>query len=165
MSDAPVRDDPILRRSLRRWEWAGLVLFLLLVVAFPAYRAVDSTRRDTALSERQLALVSSGRQLWGLNCAACHGDNGQGVDAPALNAKEFLDGVGDEQMHRIVAAGISGTEMPAWWNEFGGPLTDEQIAAVVAYVRSWQATAPSRPDWRSAFVAEEQADEHGDEAG
>src|SRR6266542_3128415 len=52
-----------------------------------------------------------------------HGDNGQGVDAPALRSKQFLTGVADDQMHRIVAAGITGTEMPAWWDEFGGPLT------------------------------------------
>ena len=32
--------------------------------------------------------------------------------------------------------------MPAWRNEIGGPLTDEQIAAVVAYMRSWEPTAP-----------------------
>jgi len=38
--------------------------------------------------------------------------------------------------------------MPAWWNELGGSLTDEQIAAVVAFTRSWEDTAPSRPDWR-----------------
>jgi heme/copper-type cytochrome/quinol oxidase subunit 2 len=30
----------------------------------------------------------------------------------------------------------------------GGPLTDEQVRAVVAHILSWKATAPSRPDWR-----------------
>lgn len=163
MSDAsPARDDPGLRRSLRQWEWAGLFMFLLLVVAFPVYRAVDSSRRVDAVAERQAALVSLGEQLWGLNCASCHGIDGEGVDAPALNAKEFLDATADAQIHRIVAAGISGTEMPAWWNEFGGPLTDEQIAAVVAYLRSWQAAAPSRPDWRSAFVGGEGTADHAE---
>jgi cytochrome c oxidase cbb3-type subunit 3 len=83
-----------------------------------------------------------------LNCASCHGLNGQGVDAPALNSKEFLQSVDDKQIHYITAAGIPGTEMPTWWNELGGPLTDEQIAAIVAYVRSWEKSAPSRPDWR-----------------
>jgi hypothetical protein len=39
--------------------------------------------------------------------------------------------------------------MPAWWNEYGGPLTDQQIAEVVAYIRSWEKTAPSCPDWRT----------------
>ena len=75
--------------------------------------------------------------------------SGQGVDAPALNSQQFLGSVTDEQMHGIIAGGVPGTEMPAWWNEYGGPLTDEQIAAVVAYIRAWQKTAPSVPDWRT----------------
>ena len=126
-----------------------MVVFLALVLAFPAYKGVEATRRDKALTARETALVSSGRQLWALNCASCHGDQGEGVDAPALRSKQFLDSITDEQMHRIVAAGITGSEMPAWWDEFGGPLTDDQIAAVVAWVRSWQPSAPDRPDWRN----------------
>jgi hypothetical protein len=37
--------------------------------------------------------------------------------------------------------------MPAWWNEFGGPLTDQQIAAAVAFLRSLEKDAPSVPNW------------------
>ena len=81
------------------------------------------------------------------------------MDAPALNAKEFLTTVGDEQVHSITATGIPGTEMPAWWNELGGSLTDEQIASVVAFVRSWEETAPSRPDWREPQAAGAHMDE------
>lgn len=147
----PPRGDPGLRRSLRIWMSSGSALFLLLALAFPLYLFVDSTRRTEALAERESALVRTGRQLWGLNCASCHGTTGEGVDAPALNSQQFLEIASDEQTHRIIAAGITGTEMPAWWNEFGGPLTDEQIAAIVAYVRSWEPSAPDRPDWRSAF--------------
>jgi mono/diheme cytochrome c family protein len=142
-------DDAWLRRSLLRWQVAGVVVFILLVASFPVYKAVESPRRHDAMLARQVALVTSGRQLWGLNCSSCHGDRGQGINAPALNSKQFLQSISDEQMHRIVAAGITGTGMPSWWNEFGGPLTDEQIEAVVAYVRSWQPKAPSRPDWRT----------------
>ncbi len=126
----------------------GIVSFLLLVVAFPLYKAVEGTRRDDAKAALQAALISQGRHQWGLSCAECHGVNGQGVDAPALNAKQFFEGVTDEQMHGVIAGGVPGTEMPAWWNEYGGPLTDQQIAALVAYIRSWEKTAPSRPDWR-----------------
>jgi mono/diheme cytochrome c family protein len=144
-----ITEDRDLQRSLARWQVIGIVVFAALVVSFPLYRAVEGPRRADALKAREAALVTGGHQLWVLNCGSCHGDRGQGVDAPALNSQQFLTGINDEQMHRIVAAGITGTAMPAWWNEFGGPLTDEQIAAVVAYVRSWQKTAPSRPDWRT----------------
>lgn len=146
-----MREDAELTRSLRVWMSSGSVLFLLLVLAFPLYLVVDSTRRTEALVDREWALIRSGGQLWGLNCASCHGTTGEGEDAPALNSQQFLEITSDEQMHRIIAAGITGAKMPAWWNEFGGPLTDEQITAIVAYVRSWEPSAPDRPDWRSAF--------------
>lgn len=145
---SPGPDDPRLLRSLIRWQRGGGVLLLALVLAFPIYRWVESGRRDEALVARQAALIAAGRDLWAQNCASCHGVSGEGVDAPALNAREFLESVTDEQVHHITAAGIPGTEMPAWWNEFGGPLTDEQIRALVAFIRSWEDSAPSRPDWR-----------------
>ena len=152
MSHAPrtdLHDDPALVRSLFRWQAAGVAVFVLLVAAFPLYKAVEGPRRHDALVAQQTALVQSGRQLWGLNCSSCHGDRGQGVDAPALNSKQFLTAISDDQMHRIVSTGIIGTAMPAWWDEYGGPLTDQQIAAIVAYIRSWEKTARSRLDWRN----------------
>jgi mono/diheme cytochrome c family protein len=145
----PFHEDAGLRSSLGRWQWAGLVVFLVLVASFPLYRAVESGRRSDALAARETALVTSGRHLWALDCSSCHGDSGQGVDAPALNSKQFLSSVSDDQMHHIIQSGVPGSAMPAWWDEFGGPLTDDQISALVAYVRSWEKTAPSRPNWRS----------------
>lgn len=144
-----IGDDPRVAASTQRWQLAGIVVVVLLLVAFPLYRAVDATRRDTAEAERQIALVASGKKIWSLSCAECHGLMGEGVDAPALNSQQFLTNVSDVQIHRLTAVGVPGTDMPAWWNEIGGPLTDEQIAAVVAYLRSWEPTAPDRPDWRS----------------
>lgn len=149
---SPAGDDPGLRRSLTGWMWFGVIVLVIMVAAFPLYRTVDRQRRATALNAQQQALVTSGAHLWQLNCASCHGEHGQGVDAPALNSQQFLGSVTDEQMRRIISVGISGTEMPAWSNEFGGPLTDQELASIVAYLRSLEKRAPSVPDWRSRFV-------------
>jgi len=148
-SGKTTRDDPGLQASLVKWQRAGVGVFILLLVAFPLYRVMEAVRRDQALANRESALVANGRQLYALNCASCHGISGEGVDAPALNSKEFLQNVSDEQIYRITSVGIPGSEMPAWWNEVGGPLTADQIKAITAYVRSWEKTAPSRPDWRN----------------
>lgn len=142
-------DDPSVAISTGHWQLAGIFVVVLLIVAFPLYRAVDATRRSTAEVERQIALMEMGEKIWSLGCAECHGVMGEGVDAPALNSQQFLNTASDVQIHRITAAGVPGTDMPAWWNELGGPLTDEQIAAVVAYLRSWEPTAPDRPEWRA----------------
>ena len=149
----PAHQDRALERSLTRWQFAGVVVLLALVVSFPLYKALEGPRRTRALTARDQALVATGRQLWALNCSSCHGDRGQGIDAPALNSKQFLGGTTDEQIHRIVSTGITGSEMPAWLSDFGGPLTDDQIAALTAYLRSWQPKAPDRPDWRTPNAA------------
>lgn len=144
-----LQDTPALRRSTRRWQTVGVAVFLLLVLAFPIYRWTESGRLDEALASEDGAQIVAGRQLWSLNCAMCHGPGGEGIDAPALNSQEFLQSVSDDQIHGIIAGGIPGSEMPAWLDEYGGPLTDQQIAALVAYIRSWEETAPSVPDWRT----------------
>jgi len=157
----PVRtspDDPTLDRSLGRWLAWGVVALAVLVAAFPIYRAVESGRRADALAELEAAQLVSGEQLWAANCSACHGPDGEGIDAPALNAKEFFADTTEQRTHHIAQAGIPGTEMGPWWNEFGGPLTDQQIRAIVAFIFHWQEDAPSRPDWRTP------GGEHAEEA-
>ena len=65
-----------------------------------------------------------------------------------LNAKEFLKATTDDQIHALIAGGVSGTDMSAWSLAFGGTLTDEQIRQLATYLRSLEANAPSVPDWR-----------------
>ncbi len=41
-------------------------------------------------------------------------------------------------LKKIIAGGVTGANMPAW----SGYLTDADIAAITAYLRSLEATAP-----------------------
>ncbi len=148
-NQTPLDEDPDLKRSLDRWLVAGAVALVVLIAAFPAYLAVESTRRDDALQRRKAALLQTGSELWQANCAACHGVSGQGPGAPALNSREFLAATSDRRMHHIVAAGIPGSAMAAWSFDFGGILTDDEILAIVTYVRNWERTASSNPNWRN----------------
>jgi mono/diheme cytochrome c family protein len=144
-----VHDPADIRRSSRRWQIAGVWVFLILVLSFPAYRFTEGSRLSEAELSQNAAQVAAGGELWSQNCATCHGKTGQGVTAPALNSQEFLSSVTDEQIAGIIAGGVPGTEMPAWLADYGGSLTQQQIDAIVAYIRSWQADAPNRPDWRT----------------
>jgi mono/diheme cytochrome c family protein len=65
-----------------------------------------------------------------------------------LNSKQFLTSTSEEQMRLLIAGGVSGSSMPAWSLDFGGPLTDEQIRQLIAYLRSLEPNAPSVPNWR-----------------
>ena len=144
-----VRDPADVRRATRRWQIAGVWVFLVLVLSFPAYRFTEGSRRADAELSQNAAQIAAGQELWGENCATCHGKTGEGVTAPALNSQEFLASVTDQQIAGIIEGGVPGSEMPAWLADYGGSLTQQQIEAIVAYVRSWQPTAPSRPDWRT----------------
>jgi len=86
-------------------------------------------------------LLATGQTLYAQNCSRCHGTDGQGTRrAPALNVQTFFDKVTtDAAMIQIVSSGVPGTAMPAW----GDRLSGSEIEAIVAYVRSWESTAPA----------------------
>lgn len=150
MSDPqrPGVDDAALGKSLNRWLAAGLLAGVVLVAAFPVYRLVEGDRRDGALERRRSAQVAQGHEIWGAACADCHGDQGEGaIGAPALNAAQFFEAATQQQVHHVIQSGVPGTDMLAWWNEFGGALTDEQIRSLVVYIYEWEEDAPDRPDW------------------
>jgi mono/diheme cytochrome c family protein len=141
--------DERLERSLGRWLAAGVGVFFALMVTFPIYRAIEGPDRAEEAATYRGGQIWEGQKLWAANCTLCHGDQGQGVDAPALNSKQFLRAANEEQIVGIVSVGIPGTNMQSWSNEYGGPLTPEEIRAVAAFLASLEPAAPDRPDWRN----------------
>lgn len=163
--------DPTLESSTLRWMRSGVVLIALFVLAFPVYRLYEPAARAAAREEQRESLIDQGERLWSQSCAACHGAIGEGIDAPALNSRQFLSAVTDEQIESLAAHGIPGSEMSAWSLDFGGPLTSQQIAAITTFIRAWEGDAPDRPDWRNPTPPpgaghhedEEADDAHGEE--
>ena len=89
----------------------------------------------TAAAAAQEGDITRGSQIFDANCAVCHGPEGQGrvganlsADFPALDPDAFVQSV--------VEQGIAGTAMPAWSQAHGGPLNDQEIADVSAFVVS-----------------------------
>lgn len=159
--------DEELERSTDRWMMAGAVLMGLLVLAFPLYRVYEPAGRAEASEQLRAALVAQGEVLYQANCAECHGERGEGVDAPALNSQQFLTAATDDQVAAFISTGVPGTEMGAYHQDFGGPLTAEQIMAIAEFIRTWEPDAPDRPDWRDMIGEEGAHDETGghDEGG
>ena len=60
----------------------------------------------------------------------------------ALNNKSLLKNTFDEVFFSVIRSGVPSTQMPAWSVDFGGPLTDEDIRSVVAFIRAWEPNAP-----------------------
>jgi mono/diheme cytochrome c family protein len=118
----------------------GLTLCILAV--FQIYILREPARIEAVEAEDHALAVAAGRELYVENCAACHGENGEGDLAPALNSQELLKTTSDEALYSLTRTGVPGSIMPAWGQTFGGPFTDEQIAQLVTFIRSWEPAAP-----------------------
>lgn len=92
------------------------------------------------LASTDAEVIAAGGNLYAIACATCHGATGEGRGmAPPLNTQAFLSATNDQALQAIIQHGVPDTRMPAW----GGRLTDEEVMALVSYLRSWEATAPA----------------------
>ena len=74
--------------------------------------------------------------LYSENCAVCHGAEGRGGAAIALNSPVYLAIADDAAVRRVIANGVRGTAMPAFAESAGGMLTDPQIDVITKEIRS-----------------------------
>ena len=100
----------------------------------------DSTDTSSAYDS---ALIAQGEALF-LACGACHGPDGAGIPnlGKSLIDSEFVDGLTDDELVDFIKVGrpmwdpenTTGIDMPA---KGGNPaLSDDEIFAIVAYIRS-----------------------------
>ena len=80
--------------------------------------------------------VVSFQQLYGQNCAGCHGENGRGGAAADLSNPEYQALIDDASLRDVIANGEKGTLMPAFAQARGGMLTDQQVDALVQGIRA-----------------------------
>jgi mono/diheme cytochrome c family protein len=139
-------------RSTNKVMLVGAVLLAAMAAVFPLYRWFEPSAREDARTAQAASLAEEGEKLWGFNCASCHGLNGDGGIGPALNSKQFLQAASDDQSTTLIAVGVPGSQMSAYSQDFGGPLTSEQIKAVVSFIRSWEPDAPDIPNWRDVLA-------------
>ena len=140
--------DPELDRSTNRVMLWAIILTFAMAAVFPLYVWYEPEAREDSRATQLESLAEEGESLWGFNCAACHGETGEGGTAPALNARQFLQTATDDQISQLIAVGIPGSAMAAYSQDFAGPLTSEQIKAITTYIRSWEEDAPDNPNWR-----------------
>jgi mono/diheme cytochrome c family protein len=129
----------------------GVVLVLAAMLASPIDRPVKSAEFTrgfvsiAAAQEPDPAQLELGARLYSENCAICHGVDGQGRIGATL-AQDWPSIQPELTIESTITNGISGSVMPAWGQAKGGPLSDEEIAAIAMYILSWQTSGvPSRP--------------------
>ena len=75
--------------------------------------------------------------LYARNCAGCHGAGGKDGAAISLADPMFLAIVDDDTIRRTISSGVHGTLMPAFAQNAGGMLTDQQTEALARGIRGW----------------------------
>jgi len=127
---------------------AGVLAVAAVVVLAPVGRQVDSSSRT---DRGDLATVAAGRALYDTYCAACHGAHLEGqpnwqtvgpdgkVLAPPHDATGHTWQHTDDELFRLTKFSVKDvapegyvSDMPA----FAGTLSDEQIWAVLAFIKS-----------------------------
>ena len=141
--------DREIEESTNRVMVWGAVLMLAMAAIFPLYRWFEPDAREGARALQLNSLETAGESVWSLNCASCHGLNGEGGIGPALNSQQFLQSANNAQIDQLIAVGVPGSQMSAYSQDFGGPLTSEQIKSVTVFIRSWEPDAPDNPEWRA----------------
>src|SRR5580765_1108748 len=79
--------------------------------------------------------IAEGGRLYQANCTGCHGTAGDLVPGVSLMSGKFRRATNDDEVAGIIRKGVSGTAMQAF------NFTDQQAGMVVAYLKSFSATA------------------------
>ncbi len=124
-------------------------------VTMPVWGKVLTPEQLEALVSYTLAAskgsgAEAGAQLFADNCADCHGQFGEGglnptragdIIAP-ISSAEFLKTRDDVTLRAIISQGQPNFGMSPFGASYGGPLGDDEIDAIVTFMRSWEANPP-----------------------
>jgi mono/diheme cytochrome c family protein len=136
----------------------GLTLLgVLAMIALLLFQLViEVPRMEAQTLNWEGRSVQNGAAIFANNCSSCHGPDGKGLPgvAPALHSRYFFEGrLNDlgfagslhDYVKLTVAAGRPNNKtsqwaqmMPTWSSRYGGPLRDDQVEDVTAFVLNWE---------------------------
>jgi mono/diheme cytochrome c family protein len=144
-------------------------------ITMPVWGEILTTEQLDALVEYTYAASkgggpAAGARLYMENCSGCHGLSGEGGPNPAragdiiapISSSEYLKTRNDATLRNIISQGQPDFGMSPFGDSNGGPLTDEQIDSIVAFIRGWETNPPvvlppevsviPQPTWTSSQI-------------
>lgn len=95
--------------------------------------AMDEAKLLALFNDENLAL---GQQQYTLKCAACHGNEGQGVIGPNMTDNHYIHGAKPMDMYQVIAEGVLDKGMPPWKDQ----LSEAEMAGVIYFVSKMKGT-------------------------
>ncbi len=141
----------------------GTIAFMLTMIVLGYSALREPSRLEDFTGAAAGRSIETGAAIFANNCAACHGVQGK-AEVDCINpvtgddscvglplqsffllcgqpSKRLLDlgweGTTQQYLVRTISAGRTGTLMPAWLSEFGGPMRPDQINNAANYVLNW----------------------------
>jgi cytochrome c2 len=136
----------------------GVTLSIVLLLTLVIYGVVDTQRGPTTAAADLAHAIKNGKHLFAQYCIQCHGPQGEGCIGPALNRVVWrpytpggernpdYDDTAHDFIKNVVERGRPsnqpGVIMPPWSVNENGPLNDQEIEDVVAFVQNgdWNRT-------------------------
>ncbi len=129
----------------------GIVAMFVVVLL---YGAAENDRMESYAANFTGRDIEAGADLYYQACNACHGQHGEGLVGPALNAADLLvnapgetrpprlitkNYVGDlrSYLEGAITYGRVGTVMPAWGQAAGGPFRPDQVHSLASFIMNW----------------------------
>jgi mono/diheme cytochrome c family protein len=151
-------DEEMEGKRLDRAQWLGLAFLLVIAIGLPLYWLAEPGRQAGAINNFKKVFASRGEELsvptaqGGFNCQGCHGGvSGAPVQynlvdpitskiTPVMWQAPSLDDVTlrmtDDQLREVLTYGRPFSPMPAWGLEGGGPMNEQQIDNLIAWLHS-----------------------------
>ncbi len=141
----------------------GTIAFMLTMIVLGYAALREPARLEDFTAAAQGRSIETGGALFDANCATCHGVNGEAkecydaasgepIPCKGLPLNNYFLVCGDrpkrldevnwvgskaQYVQRTISSGRSGTVMPAWLDEFGGPLRPDQVENLRDFVLNW----------------------------
>ncbi len=142
----------------------GIILVLITAAVLVVIGVNEDNRMSQFALAQQAQSIEVGAELFDANCKNCHGPQGQGIQGvcPPLNDRNFFtnrtkevgwSGSLEDYIISTVSAGrlvstrpnqyngFGQPVMPAWSEDYGGPLRADQIRNLAAFILNWESTA------------------------
>lgn len=155
-----IDDQQLETKRLEGGQKAAIAFSAFLAVSLPLYFLGEGNRQEGFVEEFSEAQIDRGEHIVEeFACFSCHGPLGVGGSAAYVEkrsgvlvswAAPSLDDVlyrySEDELNFWVTYGRGNTPMPAWGVAGGGPMNENQVEDVVAYLASIQITQQQAVD-------------------
>jgi mono/diheme cytochrome c family protein len=145
-------DDDLESKRLNKVLLSALIATAVMAIVMPVYYLNETARQEAAAETFHEIAVERGEEWYiSFQCGDCHGADGGGGGATFIEARsglatawaapsinDVLYRYDEDEVRYWLIYGRQGSPMPAWGVEGGGPMDEQQIDEILAFLEEIQ---------------------------